>query len=48
MTNKPKIIPQWQPTIEQRKHLTDRAVSEGTTITGYLKQLVNSDIRKKR
>lgn len=48
MEDKPKIIPQWLPTTEQRKHLVERAVSEGTTITGYLKQLVNSDIRKKR
>lgn len=44
----PKVIPQWQPTIEQRKHLAKRAAEEGTTITGYVKQLVNQDMRKKR
>lgn len=46
--NKPKLIPQWLPTVEQRKHLAKRASEEGTTITGYVKQLVNADMRKKR
>ena len=44
---KPKLIPQWQPTVEQRKHLAYHAANEGTTITGYLKQLVNADMKKR-
>ena len=45
---KPKLIPQWSPTAEQRQHLEVMAALDGTTITGYLKQLVNADMRKKR
>jgi hypothetical protein len=45
---RPKVIPQWMPTVEQRKHLAKMASEEGTTITGYIKQLVNSDMRKRR
>lgn len=48
MNDKQKVIPQWIPTINQRKHLAHRAAEEGTTITGYLKQLVNADMRKKK
>lgn len=47
MTDKPKIIPQWLPTVKQRQHLARRASEEGTTITGYVKQLVNADIKRK-
>ncbi len=45
--DKPKIIPQWLPTVKQRQHLARRAAEEGTTITGYMKQLVNADIKRK-
>ena len=45
---KPKIIPQWQPTKKQRDHLETMANEEGGTITGYIKKLVNADMRKKR
>ncbi|AUR93862.1 hypothetical protein NVP1189B_36 [Vibrio phage 1.189.B._10N.286.51.B5] len=46
--DKPKLIPQWQPTPEQRNHLAESASKEGTTITGYIKQLVNADMRKRK
>lgn len=45
---KPKIIPQWQPTQKQRDHLEAMANEEGGTITGYIKKLVNADMRKRR
>jgi len=45
---KQTLIPQWTPTPEQRKHLEEMAAKEGTTITGYVRQLVNADMRKKR
>ena len=47
MTEKPKVIPQWLPTIEQRQHLAKRAAEEGTTITGYIKQLVRNDMKRR-
>ena len=46
--DKQKVIPQWIPTINQRKHLAYKAAEEGTTITGYIKQLVNADMRKNK
>lgn len=46
--DKPKMIPQWVPTTDQREYLTKRAAEEGTTMTGYIKQLVNADMKKKR
>jgi hypothetical protein len=45
---KPKLIPQWIPTVAQRKHLADKAAEDGTTITGYIKNLVNADMKRKR
>lgn len=45
---KPKVIPQWTPTVNQRVHLEMMAEKEGTTLTGYVKQLVNADMKKKR
>jgi len=48
MADKQKVIPQWLPTLEQREHLAKRAAYDGLTITGYVKQLVNADMRKRR
>lgn len=48
MPEKAKMIPQWFPTKEQRKHIEDRAAESGLTLTGYIKSLVNADMRKKR
>lgn len=44
---KPKLIPQWIPTTAQRKYLSEKAAEEGTTITGYIKNLVNADMRRR-
>jgi len=45
---KQKKIPQWEPTEAQRKHLELQSSMEGTTLTGYIKQLVNADMKKKK
>jgi hypothetical protein len=44
---KPNKIPQWQPTKEQREFL-DKKASEYGTITGYIKGLVNREMKKDR
>lgn len=45
---KQKKIPQWEPTEAQRKHLENMASISGLTITGYVKQLVNADMSRKK
>lgn len=41
------LIPQWSPTLKQREHLEAMALENGTTLTGYIKQLVNKDMKRK-
>lgn len=43
---KQKKIPQWEPTEAQRLHLEKMAEVSGLTLTGYVKQLVNADMKK--
>lgn len=44
-SEKISVIPQWMPTRQQREHIETSAKKLGVSITGYIKQLVNADIK---